>query len=314
MHFPHADLLNDPVYLAWIAKRDDASKADPDWKDLFDWLGLHPRIFYQHDRVLFNKVSKCWYSENPISGKYVKDVEHFRPKGQANNLTKNQKTAFEKKLGFPLQEAKEKEGGYFWLIYEPKNYRLSHPQVNRSGKNDVFNILQGTRRLRKGTVPLPSEKKEKHYLLDPSNKEDATCLWVQPDGTIIPKYVEPDDFPLNPIVNWNSDEMKNIRAWVSIIVYDLNYHEFKRGRLGVYNHTLDGINDLIDAVKSKNTTWVDSITRQLMRLGSCANFFSLAARCAIAEKINSLGDSIVNNAVKTILRAVLQKFNTVESP
>jgi hypothetical protein len=111
---------------------------------------------------------KCWYSEsrNPMSDK---NVDHFRPKNAV------------------AEEASH--GGYWWLAFDPSNYRYASQWCNQrrndkenqisGGKWTHFPLLPGSFRARAEGDDIGQEDIE---LLDPVDPEDWKLLTFRPDG------------------------------------------------------------------------------------------------------------------------------------
>ncbi|MEZ4849028.1 MAG: hypothetical protein R3B93_10520 [Bacteroidia bacterium] len=308
--FPHQNLLNHADYTAWLQKRDNGN--NPDWKELFDWLGEHTRIAHTNDPILNNKLAKCWYSEMPVAAKNGKDVEHFRPKNEASQITNPQRQKLRQILGFDIPQAPKPPDGYKWLEFEPKNYRMSHPHVNRTGsKGSVFPILLNSTRLSSPQIPEPDQTTECNYLIDPSHPEDSELFWVAPDGEIIPRFPNAP-LPADPQAQWNSDAMKNIRAHVSIVVYDLQHTDLKRGRQGVYSETRETLDTLNESITTGSQTSINRNTLTLFRLASYASYFSLAARCAMSDYMQNLGNSTTEDTVRQIVQNMIAGLRTLE--
>lgn len=90
---------------------------------------------------------KCCYCESKVPKKF-NDVEHYRPKGEADRLPAS-----------PLTH------GYWWLAFDWDNLLFACPGCNRSGKNSKFPLAPGS-------VPLTAEERppgnEVALLIDPS--------------------------------------------------------------------------------------------------------------------------------------------------
>lgn len=136
--------------------------------------------------------NKCWYSEtkNPYSHYHV---DHFRPK---------------KKV---IEKDKTERDGYWWLTFEPSNYRLS---------GSVGNIKKGNHfAVANNAVTEPgSLEDEVYYLLDPSSREDVSLLGFRQDGIAVESV--PEVFG-----KWEFD-----RANYTIETLDLNYPDLIESR------------------------------------------------------------------------------------
>lgn len=276
--FPHPALLTDPTYLDWVHRV--TAGMEPNWTELFDWLAMHTRIAWQGVAAAQEGQPKCWYSEAPILGGFVKDVEHFRPKGEAIPLTNPQRKKLEAQLEFPFPEKKDKEAGYDWLKFDPLNYRLSHPEVNRAGgKGAVFPVYVGTHRIT--VADDPATFKEFAFLIDPTRHDDEGLLAVTAAGQILPVYgKEPLPQGLSPEELWQSPAIKHIRAAVSIVVYRLDEKDWVRARWEAYHEMLQNIEALENALVVAKEDWVNRELKQLLKKLMGLSPFALTSRCA----------------------------------
>ncbi|MDX2286077.1 MAG: hypothetical protein NW241_18055 [Bacteroidia bacterium] len=313
VRFIHPDLNQDSTYQQWLADR--AAGEKPDWRDLFDWLGAHPRAAYPNDPVLSDCLAKCWFSEMWIGGRHAKDVEHFRPKNSGDQLSTRQSQALQQKLGY-LPDQAPTFGGYTWLEYEPINYRLAHPHINRSGaKHTHFPLHQDSPRLSATQLPDFQQRVEYVYLLDPSDPRDQDLLLVLPDGSIVPRDPEGAK-PVGDLHTiWDTPAMRNIRAWLSIIVYQLDHSDFNRGRRGVYTKTQEAIGALRRALEGNNRELVEMATLTLFRLGAGPSLFALAARSAMQAAIATLDPADpLEHALSQAIKALLNQYRQLENP
>lgn len=318
IRFIHPDLEDDPIYEQWVDAQQEGKT--PDWRDLFDWLGRHPRTPYQNDEVLSTRPAKCWFSEMYVAARYGKDVEHFRPKKSGDQLSQRQRQALKEKLGYLPDQAPDFAQGYQWLEFEPINYRLSHPHVNRSGaKYTHFPLHAASPRLPVGELPDFQQRVEYAYLLDPSHPDDQAMLLVLPDGSIVPRDAEGPK-PAGDLMNiWDTPAMRNLRAWLSIIVYQLDHPDFNRGRKGVYAETEEAMRALEQALTLGSPQWVEDTTQTLFRLGAAPSLFALAARCAMQAAVASWDETnplekTLSQAIKTLLLQYQQLEHPPQSP
>lgn len=168
--------------------------------------------------------NKCWYSEVPLDGADP-NVDHFRPKGQVREVDAD------------LQDTNTTSPGYWWLAFEPLNFRLSSMHANqrrvdadtRGGKWDYFPV-RGPR-ASEGTSVLLIE--EDVLALDPCSASDVILLWFDPDGN--PSYSKGRRKP---------NELDQQRVRTTIWLYHLDKHEIviKRGQ-----HMRQILTDLRDA-------------------------------------------------------------------
>lgn len=113
------------------------------------------------DFLLNISHGKCWYSESK-DGFNHPHVDHFRPKKIALGIDKKDK------------------GGYWWLTFDWKNYRLSGG-VGNVKKRDKFPVKEN-----KADYPNIDTDDEIIYFLDPCEEEDVLKLTFNSDGEIIP--------------------------------------------------------------------------------------------------------------------------------
>lgn len=118
--------------------------------------------------------NKCWYSEVSLDGADP-NVDHFRPKGRVVEIDCDS-----------LIKTDTISRGYWWLAFEPKNFRLSSQHSNQrrvdedtdGGKWDFFPV-EGAR------APETTEWEligENVIPLDPCSYSDMSLLWFDPDG------------------------------------------------------------------------------------------------------------------------------------
>lgn len=149
---------------------------------------------------------KCWYTEALQVGTDV-DVDHYRPKGRVAEL-----------LGaVPAHE------GYWWLAYDPENYRFSCIVANRrrhdveagrtGGKADHFPIQHEADRAYSGDCTA-----EKPMLIDPCVAHEPDLITFKNDGEAMPRFSK-------------DHEYKHGKAARSIELYSINHSEFVTARL-----------------------------------------------------------------------------------
>ena len=132
---------------------------------------------------------KCWYCESDGAAGFYFHIDHFRPKGRVKNK------------GYKRDEY---EPGYWWLAFNPDNYRIACQRCNTgAGKKDQFPLADGSVR----AIFFEGEKLEKALLLDPINPKDPDLLIFSQDGNV------------SPIPNCFESEKKRVET--SIEVYDL---------------------------------------------------------------------------------------------
>ncbi|HEX6206223.1 MAG TPA: hypothetical protein VFZ29_10515 [Solirubrobacterales bacterium] len=160
-------------------------------------------------RDLFESIygEKCWYTESKNPGT-DDDIDHFRPKGR-------------------VVECKV-HGGYWWLAFDWRNFRLSSHRANRPrrnqdaeatlGKADHFPLLEEGDRC----FSPDDENKEKPALLDPTNPADPPHLIFDMDGytKVAPAYED--------------SETAVQRVEASREILHLDWDPFVRGRRAIY--------------------------------------------------------------------------------
>jgi len=144
-------------------------------------------------------------------------VEHFRPKTRVSTT-----------------------GGieywYWFLAFNPINYRLSSQISNRlnrksvlgatGGKGNKFPLMPGSPR----ATDMAGLGSEQPVILDSCNKSDVDLLEFQPDG--------------RPVVSMRheTDADARYRVEQSKLLLNLDYPTFSEGREGLYNN----IKELVD--------------------------------------------------------------------
>jgi hypothetical protein len=216
---------------AWEKRASDLTtelKRQPDTErskfieDHRDETWGHPTLLKALRAVVGNK---CWYSEVPLEGADP-NVDHFRPKGRVREVDEN------------LQDTKRTSPGYWWLAFEPRNFRLASMHSNQrrvnkntsGGKSDYFPI-RGER------APEGTDWGcivEDVLALDPCSASDVALLWFDPDG--------------NPcIASWRdkpTSAANEERVRVTIWLYHLDKVEIQTKRA---QHVEDIRKDLLKA-------------------------------------------------------------------
>jgi len=171
--------------------------------------------------------NKCWYSEVPLDG-FDPNVDHLRPKGRVVEIDHS---TFEK--------TGDKTPGYWWLAFEPKNFRLSCMHSNQrrvdentqGGKWDFFPV-EGTR------APEGTEWdliEESVLPFDPCSGTDMALLWFSSDGTPTLKNISPSD-----------KEIRRLR--VTIWLFHLDKKEIAQKRR-------DNVIDIYKNIKAADATF-----------------------------------------------------------
>jgi hypothetical protein len=151
---------------------------------------------------------KCWYTEARQDGTDV-DVDHYRPKGRVAEL-----------IGVDPAHP-----GYWWLAYEPSNYRYSCIVSNRrrhdvdagrtGGKADHFPIQREADR---AFAADGDHDAEKPLLIDPCVSHEPELITFKDDGEAMPRF-SPDH------------PYKHGKAARSIELYSINHSDFVTSRL-----------------------------------------------------------------------------------
>jgi hypothetical protein len=122
---------------------------------------------------------KCWYSEAKELCSFY-DVDHFRPKKRAKNLDESMR------------------GGYWWLAFDWRNYRISGNVCNRPNKDDAdetrgkgeyFPLRTGSPVAQR---PEDDIRDEIIYLLDPADSDDPLLISFNEEG--LPSPATTDDW------------------------------------------------------------------------------------------------------------------------
>ncbi|TPK59702.1 hypothetical protein FJ930_29125 [Mesorhizobium sp. B2-4-15] len=151
---------------------------------------------------------KCWYTEALQAGTDV-DVDHYRPKGRVAELI----------------AAEPPHPGYWWLAYDPSNYRFSCIVANRrrqdveagrtGGKADHFPIQHEVDRAYVENVDYSAEKP---LLIDPCVAHEPDLITFKEDGEAMPRFSADQDY-------------KHRKAAKSIELYSINHSDFVKARL-----------------------------------------------------------------------------------
>lgn len=198
---------------------------------------------------------KCWYTESKNPG-CTNDVDHFRPK--AKNVSADG----------VLQH------WYWFLAFDPENYRLSCQFSNRLIANPVFGQVGG-----KGDkFPLMHDQShattkagiatENPVLLDPCNQGDCDLLAFQSDG--------------RPVVssNYLGDPDACYRVEKSKLFLNLDFPTFNEDREAIYNKIKNLVDRGDDYYGAANPA-LEHVKQDLKALMQEDNPYSKAAECYI---------------------------------
>ncbi|MFA0142619.1 hypothetical protein AB4430_12710 [Vibrio kanaloae] len=217
---------------------------------------------------------KCWYSEVKRSNTDF-NVDHFRPKG----AVKRTKGAYATRVfgGKP-----QKHSGYWWLAFEPKNYRYSCQYANQprdnGGKHDYFPLQNETARVW-GRCSLTNHNVEAPVLIDPCVLADVQLLsFEKSPGMAHSRYDQA------------TDKAKYERVKTSAKCYNLNHKTVKGDRLKVITSVqqdlvlLESIHGLPLASKQAMQVNVNNAENRLVDACNRKSPFSAAAVAFVKPK------------------------------
>jgi hypothetical protein len=213
--------------------------------------------------------NKCWYTESKNPGT-DDDVDHYRPKNSVD-----------------VEQGEAPHGGYYWLAFVWRNFRLSCHRGNRprknpvtgvtGGKSDRFPLADPSKRLRTPITNQDELDKEEPLLLDPTKPRDVVVLTFTSDG-----YVA-----INPEFEDNILEQRRLEA--SRECYHLDWPQFKDDRIQLYNLVERKINRGKECAPPKEAAGVvrspefDRIVLELQGLMNRDQTYSAAARAFIVS-------------------------------
>jgi hypothetical protein len=206
--------------------------------------------------------NKCWYSEVHLEGADP-NVDHFRPKGRVREVDAE------------LQNTGVQSEGYWWLAFEPRNFRLASMHANQrrvdadteGGKWDYFPIRGARAVAGTGWGAIIEDV----LALDPCSVTDVRLLWFDPDGKPCPakwKHRDPD-----------TRELERIK--VTIWLYHLDKKELQARRSG-------HIQDIRKDLKKAHADY------QLWAAGSANP--NLQAKASFDEKLAEIRSKIADHA------------------
>ena len=211
------------------------------WRDkrLLNWLTeLHHR--------------KCWYSEAKESVSSY-HVDHFRPKGKAR------------------QSDGADRGGYWWLTFDWKNYRLSGQLLNVK-KRDFFPVQMPG--IAQAANPITLDL-EGHFLLDPLREEAWFVSFERKDN---------GECVAGPSPGLDAQDLDRVN--ITIEVLGLNRLEaLKKNRAEVWDKCLARIQDFKTAGNEQVMH-----TREALRLVAAK---ALADMCSEEAEFSSVAQACV---------------------
>ncbi|MBH0070468.1 hypothetical protein [Pseudoalteromonas sp. NZS127] len=217
---------------------------------------------------------KCWYSEVPrIATDF--NVDHFRPKG----AVKKAKESYAVRV---VGGQSQKHTGYWWLAFEPKNYRYSCQYANQprdnGGKHDYFPLQDESTRVW-GQCSLTNHNVEDPILIDPCVLADVQLLsFEKSPGMAHSRYDQA------------TDKTKYERVRTSAKCYNLNHKTVKGKRLEVITSVqqdlelLESIYGLPLASKQLMQVHLDNAEIRLIEACNRKSPFSAAAVAFVKPK------------------------------
>lgn len=198
---------------------------------------------------------KCWYTESKNPG-CLNDVDHFRPKARK------------------LMDDGEVEYWYWFLAFDPENYRLSCQFSNRlnfnpitgltGGKGDKFPLLFGqTHATTKADIA-----QENPVLLDPCKSNDCDLLEFQPDGRPV----------VSPMHSGNT--ISCYRVEQSKLLLNLDFPTFNEDREVLYNK-IKKLVERGDNYYETGSPALNDVKEDLHELMAVDKPYSKAAECYI---------------------------------
>lgn len=213
--------------------------------------------------------NKCWYSEVALEGADP-NVDHFRPKGRVVEVDDQ------------FSKTGRVSDGYWWLAFEPLNFRLSSQHANQrrvdedtnGGKADFFPV-KGDR----AEEGKPYMQIFEYVLpLDPCSASDTSLMWFDPDGN--PVYL-----PRNKKANLADEERVKTTIWL----YHLDKEDTARPRSKAVEEIRTKLkeadnyyvlwHDDVPCLKSKAS--FDRKVAEIADLITDKSSFARAKRCAV---------------------------------
>ena len=226
--------------------------------------------------------NKCWYSEVQLDGADP-NVDHFRPKGRVREVDADLNN-----VGDPIE-------GYWWLAFEPLNYRLAAMHANQrrtdedteGGKSDYFPV----RGVRAAAATPWGAIVEDALALDPCSPSDVRLLWFDLDGKPCAS-----DWKRKP----SAGDLERVK--VTIWLYHLDKQEIQTSRTA---HVQDVQKDLAKADADFRLWARDSATPNLQ------------AKQSFDEKIAEIKTKTADRAVfagakRCAIRAALIKYSWID--
>ena len=233
---------------AAMVGKSDAEKSSAAKNGNAHWSPAKPLLEAASNR-------KCWYTESKNPG-CLNDVEHYRPKMRVVDKTKGV------------------IHWYWFLVFNPVNYRLSSQISNRRNKNTVLGATGGKGNkfpLMPGCVhatDMAGLAAENPVILDPCVRADTELLEFQPDG--------------RPVISRRhaKDSDAQYRVEKSKLLLNLDFPTFNEDREQLYNG-IKGLVERGDRYAIAGNDALDDVKDDLRALMQPNAEYSKAAECYI---------------------------------
>lgn len=250
----YIDLENNPPPQEWIDKANGLTQKlidEPDWEKKKKIIDDNAKIWGELKDFL-RKLShdKCWYSEAREAFSHY-HVDHFRPKKRAFDNNGDDK------------------GGYWWLTFCWKNYRISG-SVGNTKKGDRFSV-----RANKANTHIDNIDDEIIYFLDPTVIDDPLKISFDDTGKAVPSS--------SSVGDWDY-----IRASYTIDNLDLNYEPLADKRKELWANIILKIRRIQTLISENNAnpsvarmTEIKEKMKELKLLSSPQSEFSATASACL---------------------------------
>lgn len=242
-----------------------------------DFINRHRAIWVELNEWLRGlSHNKCWYSEAKEIYSFY-DVDHFRPKNRAKELDGTMRAA-----------------GYWWLVFDWRNYRLCGNIGNRPntgeegttrGKGDYFPLKEGSP---VACSPEHDLNDEIYYLLDPTDPDDPPLLTFDISG-----------FP-KPAVADGTWEFKRVTETIRILHLDYGplvdarkviWYECTSLMNQIQNEMLKENNNI--SVTTKNR--IKNFQKQLRKMTSPSSELSATAKACLLNSGHVWARNLISN-------------------
>ena len=250
----YIDLENNPPSSEWVTKANALTQkliAEPDLQKKKKIIDDNSTVWGElKTHLLSLSHQKCWYSEAKEKFSYY-HIEHFRPKKRA------------------LDDKGTDMGGYWWLAFCWKNYRICGA-VGNTKKGDRFWV-----RANKANSHTDNIDDEIIYFLDPTVIEDPLKISFIDTGKIVPS---------SP----NSTDWDYMRADYTITNLDLNCEPLVEGRKFLWTNIMLKIKEIQNLINKNNvnpsvskSTMIREKLKELKNLTSPQSEFSATASACL---------------------------------